>query len=103
MQQVIKVREMRVGKPSRVAFVFQVFSTIQGKSKAKHFFDFCYNIYNHAHAPSPHMWPSPDPGPDSKCSKTVEVGCSSSELKPCQREIATDEIQEKNIIESEAI
>ena len=41
------------------------------------------------------MWLSPGPGPDSKCSQTVEVGCSCSELKPCQREIATDEIQEK--------
>ena len=43
------------------------------------------------------MWPSPGPGPDSKCSKTLEVGCSSSELKP---EIATDEIQkEENYVE----
>ena len=31
----------------------------------------------------------------SKFSKTVEVGYSDSELKPCQREITTDEIQEK--------
>ena len=29
---------MRVEKPSSVAFVFQVFSTIQGKTKAR---DFC--------------------------------------------------------------
>ena len=35
----------------------------------------------------------------SKCSKTVEVGYSCYELKPCQREITTDEIQEKNILE----
>ena len=43
------------------------------------------------------MWASAGPGPGSKCSKTVEVVCSYSELKPrpCQREIATDEIQEK--------
>ena len=41
------------------------------------------------------MWQSPGPGPGSKCSKTVEVGCSYSELKSCQREIATDEIQER--------
>ena len=43
----------------------------------------------------PHMWPSPGPEPDSKCPKTVEVGCSCYELKPCQREIATNEIQEE--------
>ena len=75
-----------------------------------------YNHYNHAHAPgqhnAAHTWPSPahclGPWPDSKCSKTVQVGCSCSELKPCQRvrcscselkpcqrEIATDEIQKK--------
>ena len=62
-----------------------------------------YNRYNHAHVPGPHMWQSPGPGPGSKCSKTVEVRCSYSELKPCQREIATqaDEIQErKNYRES---
>ena len=34
-----------------------------------------YNSYNHAHVPGQHMWPSPGPGPDSKCSKTVEVRC----------------------------
>ena len=28
-----------------------------------------------APAPEPHMWASPDPGPDSKCFKTVEFGC----------------------------
>ena len=56
-----------------------------------------YNRYNHAHVPGPPMWASAGPGPGSKCSKTVEVVCSYSELKPrpCQREIATDEIQEK--------
>ena len=32
-----------------------------------------YNHYNHAHAPGLHMWPSPGPWPDSKCSKTAEV------------------------------
>ena len=53
------------------------------------------NCLNHAHVPGQHMWQSPGPGPCSKCSKTVEVGCSYSELKPCQREIATDEIQER--------
>ena len=33
------------------------------------------------------MWLSPGLWPDSKCSTTV-VGCSCSELKPCQHEIA---------------
>ena len=54
-----------------------------------------YNCYNHAHVPGQHMWQSPDPRQGSKCSKTVEVRCSYSELKSCQREIATDKIQEK--------
>ena len=37
-----------------------------------------YNRYNYAHSPAPpaHMWPSPGPGHDTKCSKTVQVGCS---------------------------
>ena len=86
--------------PPSVAFVFQVFSTIQGKTKARGFAILAprlYNRYNHAHVPGPHMWQSPGPGPGSKCSKTVEVGCSYSELKPCQREIDTDEIQEKKL------
>ena len=52
-----------------------------------------YNRCNHAHVPGQHMWQSPGPGPASKCSKRVEVGCSYSELISCQREIATDEIQ----------
>ena len=52
-----------------------------------------YNCYNHTHVPDPNMCPGPGPG--VKCSKTVEVRCSYSELKPCQREIATDEIQER--------
>ena len=56
-----------------------------------------YNSYNQAHVADRHMWQSPGPGPGSKCSKTEEVGCLYSELKPCQCEIATDEIQgEKN-------
>ena len=56
-----------------------------------------YNSYNHAHEPNQHMWPSPGPWPDSTCSQT------GSEQKPCQGKIATDEIQEKKIIESTAI
>ena len=51
--------------------------------------------YYHSHLPGPHMWPSPGPWPNSQCFKTVEVGCSCEELKPYQREIATDEIQER--------
>ena len=93
----IPVWGMTVEKPSSVAFVF---STIQGKTKARDVDILAprlYNRYNHAHVPGPHMWQSPGPGPGSKCSKTVEVGCSYSELKPCQREIDTDEIQEKKL------
>ena len=92
---------VRVVKPSSVAFVFQVFSRIQGKMKARPPGTFAilaqrlYNCYNHAHVPGQHMWQSPDPRQGSKCSKTVEVRCSYSELKSCQREIATDKIQEK--------
>ena len=59
--------------------LFKVFSTIQGKTMARQFSNLAlrlYNVYNHAHVPGPHMWPSPGPGQDSKCSKTVEVGCS---------------------------
>ena len=59
-----------------------------------------YNRYNHAHVAGQHMQPTQGPGPDSKCSKfreskTVEVGFSCKELKPCQRKIATDEIKGK--------
>ena len=76
---------MRVGKLSSAAFVFQVYSTIQGKMKAK---DFCYFS-------SKALQSSAGPWPGSKFSKTVKVGYSYSELKPCQREITTDKIQEK--------
>ena len=96
---------MRVEKPSSVPFVFRVFSTIQRKTKSKHFCYFCseaLQLLNHAHVPGQQMRPSPGPWPDSKSSKTAEVGCSCSELKPCQREIATDKIQKK-IVESTAI
>ena len=48
---------------------------------------------NQAHEPGQHMWPNLASRPNSECSKTVEVGCL--ELKPCQRKIATDEIQER--------
>ena len=39
--------------------------------------------------PGQHIRASPGQGPDSKCSKTVEVGGSCSELKPCQCAITT--------------
>ena len=61
---------MRVEKPSKVAFVFQVLQTIQGKTKARDFAILAprlYNRYNHAHVAGPHMWQSPGPGPGSKC------------------------------------
>ena len=35
-----------------------------------------YKSYDHAHPPGQQMWPSPDPWPDSKSYKTVEVGRS---------------------------
>ena len=35
--------------------------------------------------------------------QTMELGCSCQEFKPCYREIATDEIQEKKNIERAAI
>ena len=62
-----------------------------------------YNSYNHAHVPCSHMWQSPGPGPGSKCSKTVEVGCSYSELKPCQREMPLTKCKKKSFWESAAI
>ena len=36
-------------------------------------------VVSTAHVPAQHtdMWPSPGPGPDTKCSKIVEVGCCS--------------------------
>ena len=54
-----------------------------------------FNSYNPAHVPGLHIWQSPGPRPDSKCSRIVEVRCSCQQLKPCQSQIATDEIQEK--------
>ena len=97
---------MRVEKRSSMAFVFKYFRQFKEKRRPGTFAILAprlYNRYNHAHVPGPHMLQSPGPGPCSKCSKTVEVRCSYSELKPCQREIATDEIQGKKIIESAAI
>ena len=45
-----------------------------------------------------HLWQSPGIWPDSKCSKSVESDVSAEIQKP-----VTDEIQEKQIIESAAI
>ena len=95
---IVPVWGMRVENPSSVAFVFQVFSTNQGKLRPGTFAILAprlYNSYNHARVPCQHMWQSPGPGPCSKCSKTVEVRCSYSESKSCQREIASDKIQGK--------
>ena len=99
---------MRVEKPSSMAFVFQAFRQYKEKRRPGTFAILApglYNRYNHAHVPGPHMWQSPGPGPCSKYSKTVEVGCSYSVLKPCQREIATDKIQknQKYRVSSEAL
>ena len=58
-----------------------------------------YNYYNLCPCARPShvgeccQWP----GPKFKFSKTVEVGKSCSDLQLCQREIATDEIQEKKL------
>ena len=81
---------------------FKYFRQFKEKQRPSTFVTFAlriYNSYNHAHAPgsSPSLWPSPGPWPDSKCSKTVEVRCSWSELKPCQREIATDEYKSARV------
>ena len=82
---------MRVENPSAWATVISVFSTIQGKTMAKSYQALLLRSYAitkiTAHAPGQHMWPSPGPWPDPKCTKTVE------ELNPCQCEVATDEIQ----------
>ena len=58
---------------------FQVFLTIHGPSSFCDFAQRLYNSYNHAQAPGQNMWLSLDLRPYSnlKCSKTVEVRCSS--------------------------
>ena len=64
---------------------FQYFWGFKEKLWPNTFCGYCsealYNSYDHAHTPGQHMWPNPGPWPNSKCSKTVEVGCSCSELK----------------------
>ena len=64
---------------------------LRGSTKAK--------ISSHA----PGQQPSPGSWPDSKCSKTVEVGCSCQKVKPCQRKVATEEIEKIEIVQSAAI
>ena len=94
----LPVRGMRVKNHPVWPSFFKYFRQFKKKQRPSTFVTFAlrlYNSYNHAHEPGLHMWPTPGPGPDSKCSKTVEVGCSCSKLKPCQLKTATDEIQEK--------
>ena len=59
-----------------------------------------YNRLNHAHAQGQHLWTSP--GPWLQVLQVV-VRCSPSELKPGQRQIIIDELQEIKIMESTAI
>ena len=78
------------------------FKYFQGKPKARHFCDFAPSytiaIITRMHQASTCGWvwvPESRPwasGPNFKCSTTVEVGCSHSELKPSWRQIANDEI-----------
>ena len=75
----IPVWGVRVEKPLMWAVVFKYFRQFKEKQWPSTLVIFAprlYNCYNHSHAPGPHMWPSPGPGPDSKCPKTVSVGCS---------------------------
>ena len=61
-------------KTLTVGHCLKVFSTIQGKTMARHFAILAqrlYNRYNHAHVPGQHMWPSPGPWQDSKCSSQM--------------------------------
>ena len=61
-----------------------------GQSAPRH-----YNSYNLCLCAKPAYVGECWPGPEFKFSKTVEVGWSCSNLQLCQREIATDEIQER--------
>ena len=99
---------MRVEKPSKVAFVFQVLQTIQGKTKARDFAILAPRLY---WAPIAIITPMCQPahvaesGPRARLQVLQNSGSWMFifRVKPCQREIATDEIQEKKIIESAAI
>ena len=80
---------MRVETPSAWATVFfyylEKFKENQWQAFSDTFAPRLYDSYNHcpcakpAHVPA--AWPSPGPWPDSKCPKTVEVGCSCQEKK----------------------
>ena len=67
---------VRVEQPSLLALVFKYFRQFNGPSTFVIFAWRLYNHNNHTHAPDQHIWPSPGPGPDSKCSKIVEIWCS---------------------------
>ena len=63
-----------------------------------------YNLYNLCPCARPsHVGKFWRPGSEFKFSKTVKVRWLCSDLQLCQREIATDKIQEKKIIESAAV
>ena len=73
-----------VEKPSLWAIVFKYFPQFKEKQWPNTFVIFAprlwrwlYNclITPMRYAPGRHMWQSQGPWPDSKCSKTVEVGC----------------------------
>ena len=95
---------MSLAKVSYEAFVFSVFSRNQEKTKP-------LTWWSVSSVPGQHIGASAGPGPTTppkfKFSKTVEVGSLTRmivlRLQLCQREIATDEIQEKEIIESAAL
>ena len=71
---------VRVTKSWAWLLFFQYFWQFKGKTLLSLLRYFCsdmlYNGYNHAHVSGQHMWLSPCPCPNSKCSKTMEVGCS---------------------------
>ena len=62
-----------------------------------------YNRYNLCPCARPAHVGECGPGPEFKFSKTVEVSWSCKALQRCQREIATDEIQEEKYRESAAM
>ena len=76
---------------------FRLFKKSNGQPFSGQIAQRLYNSYITAHAPGQHMWQGRGPGPYFKCSKTVEVRCSFQELKPCQGNIDTGEIQEGGV------
>ena len=68
-----------IERPLLSAIVFKYFRQFKEKQLQAYFATFAswlYNSYNCTNKPGQHMRQSQGPGPDSKCSKTVEVGCS---------------------------